>query len=374
MRQSFRLRSALCGAVALTLVITSCKSHKPTEPSRNTWDYVDPAASGYRALALADDNHIIAAGLASYQGSMLLSKIDLSGNLTWNRTQDYPYVTQAYGIAPFSRGFICAAQTSHDATSYSRPIAAFVDQQGNLLWTQEVSDFTTGWCNAAAAGQGRVYVAAYVRDPDLDDHFAVVCFNRFGTTLWSRILPTDMGVDAQSICVTTDSGAAVAGWGPDYNGCVVIKLTASGDTAWSRRVSASQAYGVVAPAAGGVTVAGDKGGNTLLQHFSDAGDSLWAVEYPESGTPFALATTSDGGYVTVGVRNPGANGQQAFIMTMNSSGALEWFDTVERGNLLWLFAVLERAPREYLVAGIVEIEDNTDQHGIVCLLCPPDPI
>lgn len=103
--------------------------------------YSEPADSALRAGVLAQDGDYAIAGYTDIQGDnnydFYLLKVDPEGNLVWNKTYGGPQSEKAYSIAKSPDGYVLVGEIESQTTSIDAWVLR-VDDYGNAKWKKTV--------------------------------------------------------------------------------------------------------------------------------------------------------------------------------------------------------------------------------------------
>ena len=243
-----------------------------------------------------------------------------------------------------------------------------VDAKGN--------SYVVGWTSGALPGQtSSGGTDAWVRK-----------FNAAGTALWTQQFGT--GGFAAAIGVAVDgSNVYVAGvtdntlpgqtnGGGFLDDAFVRKYDSAGTVIWTRQFGTAgndAALDVAVDGSGNVYVAGDTettfpgqvswgGYDAFLQAFDSAGTALWTSQFGSAGfdTAQGVAVDTNGNATVVGRTTdafPGqtfAGGQDGFVSTFDSAGAVVWTSEFGTAGLDIAYGVALDASGNAYVAGFTE--------------------
>jgi hypothetical protein len=166
-----------------------------------------------------------------------------------------------------------------------------------------------------------------------------------GAVQWTRTYGGIYGELCNALCKTAEGGFVLAGvtesFGsniPHFNNIYVVKLAMNGDTIWTRTVGGIEddaSYSVQPVTTGGVIVAGytrsfgsdTRHANMFLLKLAPNGDSLWLHTYGNTTHQtwgYSVATTSDGGFATLGETEGGTGSSDVYIVKTDSIGSEIW--------------------------------------------------
>ena len=255
-------------------------------------------------------------GAGSYDFCAL--KIDLVGDLIWQRTYGGSGYERAYGAALLSDSSMAITGQS---ASYSSGGDDFyivrIDQNGDVLSSTSVGG--TGnehsWGVTESYDKGLLVSGTTWTYGAGGSDIYVVRLDSNATIEWTGVYGgTDSDV-SYSIAATPDSGAVVSGYTSSYGSgsrnMFILKLDKDGNQDWSKTYSGSgwefgYSVGVYDDgyiAAGRTNTFGGGNNDGYAVRTDLAGDTLWTRAYGGSGSDhFWLEghTTTDGGYLTTG--------------------------------------------------------------------------
>lgn len=266
---------------------------------------------GYSLVKTSDDGYAIAgityASGASTPDAWLL-RVDLNGNLIWNKTFGGPAADYPYSIAQTSDGgFALAGYTKSFGAGSSDFWLIKTDSSGNAQWNKTYGGL-------------------------VDDV-------------------------AECLVQTADGGyAMIGGTSPTYfvNGAgtcdlMLVKTDASGIMQWNK-IYAAETYGPYLNTSGGnlgftviqtndggyilgsaaTLVSGAGAHDFVLSKTDSLGNVQWFKTYGGNSTDIlrALITTKDGGYAMAGITSSfGSGGNDVWLVKVNATGIMQWNKT-----------------------------------------------
>jgi hypothetical protein len=157
----------------------------------------------------------------------------------------------------------------------------------------------------------------------------VLKYSPDGTPLWSYTYLPNTNWESQGRDIDAGNGGAVyvSAWRQDVTGgpweCLLVKLSSSGETLWTRADSGSSAS-LAVDTSGNAYVVGQYGRTMRTRKYSASGSLLWKADYWAMDTTYAsgiLATLSgDQGVYSTGVRYAGVVGEYDFLVVRYSIG------------------------------------------------------
>jgi hypothetical protein len=224
-----------------------------------------------------------------------------------------------------------------------------------VTWEKLISFQSTDVFRCVQEANSGYVVAGYIADSTVNDTDAyVVKFDYNGDTLWTyRYNGTLNGKDLfYKIIATTDGGYITCGYttsvGLVSDDILYIKLSSTGHMQWIKTFGNNngkeRAQDIIQTLDGGYTIAGYTTAppaqyyDALIIHTNSSGDTLWTKIVGNSNYDDAnsIKLLADGGYITGGQSNNGANGLDMFLIRLNASGDTLWtkrFGTTETDNI-----------------------------------------
>ena len=204
------------------------------------WSYDSPHRGLVYALIATSNGGCLIAGRDSMQ-DMGLVRLDSAGNEEWFHAYDEPRVQGSYvnGAAEArDSGLILCGDVTDYIGSYVRMVRT--SSAGDTLWTRLLSGPVGPSLQAVCETPDRGFLAVGDELDTLQGRNVVylVHTDSTGATVWTRdVAPSDTnaGSEAKALCVTRDSGYAIAGtidWG-DSARAWLVKLNAGFDTVWT---------------------------------------------------------------------------------------------------------------------------------------------
>ncbi len=283
----------------------------------------------------------------------------------------------------------------------------------NILWQKSYggSEDDKAYAIQQTTDGGYIVVGySYSTDGDVSGHYGgtynsdcwVLKLTATGDTAWTKCYGGSYSDYAFAVQQTTDGGYIVAGASYSTNGDVsgnhgledywVLKLTAVGDIEWSKTYGGSddeEAYVIQQTTDGGYIVAGDSwstdgdvsghyGGtyNTdcWVLKLTATGDTVWTRCYGGSGYDYVsvVQQTTDGGYIVAGASystdgdvNGNHGGSDYWLLKLTATGDTIWTKCYGGSMADYAYAIQQTTDGGYIVAGASYSTDGdvSGNHG-----------
>ncbi len=222
-------------------------------------------------------------------------------------------------------------------------------------------------------------------------------FNIFAQTptiQWEKSFGGTLADKAFSIVQTEDEGFAIVGSSKSTDGDVsglhgtmedfwIVKLTADGDTAWTKTLGGTgyeEPHSIIQTTDGGYIVAGQSNlssGDVHGTHGSHdywivkldaAGDTMWtkALGASDLDAAYDIKQTTDKGYIIAGKKpKSGTMDYDYWIVKLDSLGGTTWSKTYGGTHVEVPYSIAQIFGGNYIVAGLSYSDDGDvhDHHG-----------
>ena len=208
-------------------------------------------------------------------------------------------------------------------------------------------------------------------------HFTL-CFFAFSSCIASNAQTFEQSIQGNSaqfgtaLAATSDGGFILAGYTQafgivnGYDNVYLVRTDGNGDTLWTRAFSGTgtdQGFAVAQTSDGGFLVAGTSnsfgGGDkdVLLVRTDASGDPLWSKTYGGSGEDAAydIALTPDGGAIMAGqsgVSGGAGGGLNTYVIRIDAAGDTLWTRTFNSGSDNYAYSVGEVTGGDHIIAGV----------------------
>lgn len=356
--------------------------------------YGEPGAndSAYSIIqAPGDGGYLFAGSTESFDAGetdVWLVNLTASGDERWNRTYGGPEKDTARALINTSDGNLLLAGTITYVTEGNRKDTdAWVMKltpQGEIIWNETFGGPDVNISTFAAAGtsDGGYIIAgetALWGEPDTDA--LVIKINGSGYEEWTRTFGEPGWNDSAYAVVETASGEiGVAGSTESFESfgrdAFVLKLDSSGNELWNATFGGPEsdtARSLVLAPDGDFVFAGSymtriapsiTEDDALVVKMDPDGEIVWNWTYgdaEENESAEAIIATLDGGYLFAGRSGDLSSDNDAWIVKLDSRGAVEGDLTlggVNPGDRA--ASVIQTAESEYVVAGTF---NNTELNG-----------
>jgi hypothetical protein len=296
---------------------------------------------------------------------LYVAKLDVNGNLLWNKTYGGPNDDSSVQvIRAADGGYALLSQISSpvDYTPlYTQVIK--IDAGGNTQWNKTYSASAVGLGGYLMQANDGYLVAGLLDTQNNAQDFLLFKINSAGTLLWNKTYGGSIDDFASFISQTSDGGYLLAGktnpigsYFDENQQILMVKVNANGDMQWNRTIhTATGSTDVVyqySDAAqtldGGYAFIGfnltldNFRANAILTKTDTLGNIQWTKTFGAAGVEAFLSDivqTRDGGYALVGFKG-GEDNAAVYVLktTVNGEFGLAWTSltantiTVYRGD------------------------------------------
>lgn len=352
-------------------------------------------------IILADDGGFYLVGSSNAQidhnrpGDAYLMHTDKNGELLWEHAYEGYNSAQAIQQTKDDGLLISGVAFSTEGGNMDIFLTK-LDQDGNEIWSKtyggELDEFGAAWPMV----EGGYILGGNIVDPEdvVVDNPGVAGYGGFrgrsniylsrldteGSELWSRTFGGDDNVMASSGIMATDSDflilATIMHY-PEYDDDItLLKVDQNGEQIWSHTWEEGNLVGhQIIPTsdgsyliAGGYAPAGDLDSSSkdfLFIKVDQDGEEIWKSIFGDPQVfdyAFAVAETSDGGFIAVGdiVRDLFTWDADIILVKIDENGKLVWQQTIETNTHTMLRGVLEHPDGGYVITGSTYSRNNFD--------------
>ena len=328
---------------------------------------------GYCVCQTSDGGYVIVGQTKSFGSGLTdvyLIKTDSTGDTLWTKTFGGTDFDVGSSIKQSSDGgYIIAGDSWSYGTASDDAYFIKTNFNGDTLWTKtygginydycyEIQEaiyggfIATGWTDSYGAGNYDVYL---------------IKITASGDSAWAKTFGGIENDGGFSVKQTFDGGFIVAGctesFGAGNNDVYLIKTTADGNAYWIKNYggfdtdigfSVLQTPDAGYIIAGSTTSYGAGGCDVYLVRTDMNGDTLWTRNY--GGTSYdvarAIQRTSDGGYIIAGsTESFGAGNSDIYLIKTDETGNLQWSKTIGGAEDDIGFSVQQTTDSGYIVVG-----------------------
>ncbi|MBX3177744.1 MAG: Ig-like domain-containing protein [Candidatus Hydrogenedentes bacterium] len=271
-------------------------------------------------------------------GDMSLLKIDAMGNQVWWRTFGGTGQEIAYGIsATPDGGCVLAGTIRPEGPIYGEQAAYIVkvDAAGDEQWSRTYGGGSKEFLDVVATPDGGCLAVGSTTlfDTSYTDVY-VVRLNAMGQLEWSQTYGYGHYDTAWSVTLASDSGYVLAGrtkslppYGSSWD-AYVLKIDAAGTQQWARRFNGLQndwVYAVATTSDGGYVLAGEAEDtdtltvNAYFLKLDSVGNEVWSRTSvsPLKDGVYGVAVSPDGGYIFGGYATSSAEDSDIYVLKVN---------------------------------------------------------
>jgi hypothetical protein len=349
--------------LGLLLIMCGCNNDKPVNNSNgggetyHGWERIfGGTGDDYgSSVAVTDDNgYVVTGSTGSFSGNgpdVYLIRTNAAGDTLWTKAHDGGSDDIGYSVVvAHDGGFIIAGETNSIGSGGSDVYLVKTDALGDTIWTRAYGGTgdDLGYSVAPTDDGGYIIVGMTTSYGAGAADVYLIRISASGDTAWTRTyggLRDDYG---ESVALTGDGGFMVAGhtdsFGEADTAMYLVKTNAVGDTVWTATYGGgSWDYGhaIAATTDSGFVIVGRTASfgepDIYVVKIDAAGDTLWTRTYGGAGIDrgYAVAATDDGGCYVAGFTMATSTGfADAYILKINALGTTVWTRTVggDRGE------------------------------------------
>lgn len=330
---------------------------------------------GYSAVEIPGQGYAVA-GWTSSMGAggndMYLAKLDLSGNMLWERTYGSSGDERAFHVELTSdNGFIMTGYSLGDGPGATRALYVVkTDANGDTLWTGKYGGASddTGRSIRQTADGGYI-IGGEIRSAPFFDVY-LLKISASGAVEWSQTFNRTLNDYGYEVQITSDGGYIITGYTQEPNGFYdvwLIKTDATGNSEWLRTFGSSVmdfALSVAQVSDGGFVVSGFSNsfsGNQMDDLYvirtDSSGSAIWERSYglpDEQDYGYMIRQTSDGHFVVAGAT--GSVIDESFDIRLtkidSANGDFIWNNSFGTpGKFDFAYFVQETSDNGFLIAG-----------------------
>lgn len=303
----------------------------------SVWSYVQGGNRVDRCYAVIEtsDGGFACLGYTESSGAGLadiwLIKLDASGAYQWDHLYGGSGIDIGYGLVETpDHGFAIVGRS----TTYSNGDADFVfvrtDSVGDVQWIKNYGGalFDLAWSVILTSDGGFALAGRTQSFGSGGEDFWLVKTNAVGDSLWSKTYGGTALDRAYAVTECADGGFALGGHtfsgGAGLSDFWLVRTNSTGDSLWSKTIgttSSDPGYFMRETAEGGFVLAGVSFGggaaaDVWVAKLSASGDSLWTkrVGGASNDAAYWIEQTSDGGFILGGGTTSSGAGNSDFYL------------------------------------------------------------
>ena len=266
-----------------------------------------------------------------------VAKLDLNGNLEWQKKYGGPYSDYLDFILPSDDGGYIAAGITEPTSSTGSIWVLKLDSSGSILWQKSYSDpqysYSYPYAIIKATEGGYMVVSLGNRVFRIDEN---------GAIQWARTYATGDSFNLNEIHEASGGGYVLTGI--KENSVLVLKIDDTGTVIWAKTYGGSEwdeAESLEVTPEGDIIIAGVTSSfsmgafSMMVLKLNPDGNIIWQKVYAgDNYGEYArkIALTSDGGYMITGeTYSPSTMAEDLFLTKINQDGDVVWLSLYHLG-------------------------------------------
>ena len=300
-------------------------------------------------------------------------KLDATGNLQWSKTiGGLGYDGGSSLIQTSDGGYAITGLTQSFGTGEDDVYVVKLDVNGNLQWNRTIGGKKEDWGSLLIQTSDGGYAIAGTTTSfgagEADIYLVKLDGN--GNLQRTRTIGGPKSDEGYSLIQTSDGGYAIAGdtksFGAGEADVYVVKLDASGNLQWTKTIggpASEEGNSLIQTADGGYAIAGSTksfgaGREDVYVVKLDANGNLqWTktIGGPKGDEGYSLIQTSDGGYAITGESSSfGAGKAVVYVIKLDANGNLQWTKTIGGPDSEEGVYLIQTSDGGYAIAGYTE--------------------
>ncbi len=302
----------------------------------------DMGASANSVEQTTDGGYIICGYTSPIEpavASMLLVKTDDIGDTVWTRTYGDGMASQGWSVRQTADGGYIIAGAIDLGTIDVYLVKT--DASGEVLWTRTFggAGYNDGRSVSQTSDDGYIIVGITQTTPASQYDIWLIKTDAGGDTLWTRTYGGQLSDGGNSVQQTGDEGYIITGWvdrsSMGLSDLAALKTDDAGNIVWLRGFgpasSVNEGLSIQQTSDGGYIATGARGPvgdyDLWVLKMSASGDSLWSKTFGGSGMDFgtSIQQTIDGGFVITGVYTRAGSGDyDLYLLKTDATGDMVW--------------------------------------------------
>ena len=321
-----------------------------------TFSHPSNAKAETRGLAVDNAGSVYIAGEEnSVDNALYLAKINGGGNISWQESLNYSGANEAandVAVDSLNNAYYCGGSQS---PGNSGGIVAKYDSSGTLQWQQLLSN-TFGWNsvglmaietdssdNVIVTGNANIDISGAQSRGVL-----IVKYNSSGVVQWKRTLNQERSSKNEygyGIAVDSSDNIYVCGEAANTSygstDCLIAKYDSSGNIQWQKLLgdqystSEERFRGITVDSSDNIYAIGHSekptdNNDTIIAKYDTSGNLVWQKYIDNDAKGMAIDTDSSGNVyiLSESIRVVGAGGADLYIAKLDSSGNIQWQNTL----------------------------------------------
>ena len=276
-------------------------------------------------------------------------RTDCDGRALWERTYQFDYDSQAFGVCQTTDGDFVLTGAYTDSSGYLQLIILMTDSNGREIWRYISEDYWYSVGNGIVqCDDGNLVLTGRAATPGQQyDDLLLMKIDLEGNVIWTKMYGGVWYDIGYCIIKTEDSGYAIGGsygYSPGNSDFYIVKTDSVGDTLWTNTFGYNYepefAYGIDQTSDGGYILAGVTltdavdGQDCYIVRTDENGEELWSSFIRGDGQDEFkdVQQTSDGGFIVTGttkVFNPNAHSEVYLVKYDSENNLVEDFGNAQ---------------------------------------------
>jgi hypothetical protein len=305
------------------------------EPDNELWTitFVRGNCSDWgESIKQTSDGGYIITGWAYHTGAdtgdVGLLKIDINGNVEWNKTYGGKWEHNALDVITTSDGGFLI--TGYYGYGSAGPIAVWLiktDDNGDLIWEKKYSGENDHEFGMRVLELDNGYLV--MAETFFDHHMWMIKTDYDGNILWDRYIDEDYFDRCKSLFKTSNGDIILVGEHGIDEEMLLIKIDTYGNILWRRtyeQINSCNGDDIFEDIDGGYVIVGEISGNIRILKVNIDGDINWIKSYDLGGYDNVRfgSMDVDNGFILCGNIWKPETGNNGFILKTDNNGIRLW--------------------------------------------------